>query len=75
MQDTSELSSYKSMLYPTSFSTSTHFKVLESWFNHLPVVTTPIGAEGLFLEPVDPQFVSSAKEFSENAFAMERVYT
>ena len=43
------LSEYKSLLYPCVFSTGSHVKVKESWFMHLPVVTTPIGAESLYL--------------------------
>lgn len=54
MKEPEKLSEYKALLYPCVFSAGSHIKVLQSWFEHLPVVTTPIGAEGLFLQSVDP---------------------
>jgi hypothetical protein len=44
------------MLYPISNTTGTKGAIVEAWFHHTPVVTTPIGAEGLFLETSEPKF-------------------
>jgi hypothetical protein len=38
------------MLAPLRFGGGIKGKITDSWNNFLPVVTTPIGAEGLFKE-------------------------
>jgi O-antigen biosynthesis protein len=50
MPDTQDLQRYRALLYPVQYTTGTKGAIVESWFQHTPVVTTPIGAEGLFLE-------------------------
>ena len=49
-------------------------KIRESFFNHLPVVTTPIGAEGLFMESLNP-FLDTDPVNKENLFTSERKLT
>lgn len=49
-------------------------KIRESFFNHLPVVTTPIGAEGLFMESLNP-FLDTDPVNKENMFTSERKLT
>ena len=44
MEDTIDLSKYKALLAPYSYSVGLRGKIMEAFFNHLPVVTTPVGA-------------------------------
>jgi hypothetical protein len=53
MQDLKSLSKYRVLLAPIYFGAGIKGKVTDSWFNYLPVVTTPVGAVGLFLESYD----------------------
>jgi hypothetical protein len=50
MEDTADLQKYRALLYPAQYATGIKGAIVEAWFQHTPVVTTPIGAEGLFLE-------------------------
>lgn len=56
MQDLKQLSRYRVLLAPIFFGAGIKGKITDAWFNFLPVVTTPIGAEGLFYEAVDDDF-------------------
>lgn len=56
MKDLNQLGKYKYMLAPLFFGAGVKGKICDSWFNHTPVITTPIGAEGLFLEQYDNFF-------------------
>ena len=60
------------MLYPCKYTAGLRAKVIDSWYNHVPVITTPIGAEGNFLETCDPFLGLSDKK---SHFANERVAT
>lgn len=71
MDDSQDLSNYRALLFPNLVSTGIRVKIREAWYNHLPVVTTPTGAEGLFMESLDP-FLDSSKGKSGNSFASER---
>ena len=53
MKDLKQLGKYKYMLAPLFFGAGVKGKICDSWFEHTPVITTPIGAEGLFLEQYD----------------------
>lgn len=53
MKDITILSKYRAMLAPIRFGAGVKGKITDAWREHLPVVTTPIGAEGLFLESSD----------------------
>jgi O-antigen biosynthesis protein len=46
----SKLNRFKAMLAPILFGAGIKGKITESWFYGVPVITTPFGAEGLFLE-------------------------
>lgn len=48
MQDLAQLRDYWVMLAPLFYGAGVKGKITDSWDNYLPVVTTPIGAEGLF---------------------------
>lgn len=41
------------MLAPLRFGAGIKGKIVDSWINNTPVVTSPIGAEGLFLDSWD----------------------
>lgn len=41
------------MLAPLRYGAGIKGKIVDSWVNNLPVITTPIGAEGLFYESTD----------------------
>lgn len=41
------------MLAPLRFGAGVKGKITDSWREKLPVITTPIGAEGLFLESTE----------------------
>lgn len=56
MQDLMQLTRYRVLLAPIFFGAGIKGKVTDSWFNFLPVVTTPVGAEGLYLESIDNDF-------------------
>jgi hypothetical protein len=44
------------MLYPAQHSAGLKSKVIDSWLHHTPVVTTPVGAEGMFFEAVEAKY-------------------
>lgn len=50
MKELIQLGKYRVMLAPLRFGAGVKGKITDAWFECLPVVTTPIGAEGLFLE-------------------------
>lgn len=56
MADLKSLSRYRVLLAPLFFGAGIKGKITDSWNNFLPVVTTAIGAEGLFYESVDNDF-------------------
>jgi hypothetical protein len=62
------------MLYPARFSTGLKSKIVESFLHHTPVVTTPIGAEGMFYEMLEPKYAQSQSE-TDSGFISEREYT
>lgn len=41
------MSQYRLCLAPLRFGAGLKGKIVDSWFHQLPVVTTPIGAEGM----------------------------
>jgi hypothetical protein len=49
VDDTEEIQRHKAVLYPLRSSCCLKGAISEAWFQHTPVVTTPIGAEGYFL--------------------------
>lgn len=49
MKSIDSLSKYKLLVAPLIFGAGIKGKITDSWINLLPVVTTPIGAEGLIL--------------------------
>ena len=44
MQDLADIQKYRAFLYPLQYTTGTKGVIIESWFHHTPVVTTPVGA-------------------------------
>ena len=48
LQKSKELSRYRVLLSPMRYGGGIKEQINESWFYGLPVVTTPIGAEGMF---------------------------
>ncbi|CAD8183465.1 unnamed protein product [Paramecium pentaurelia] len=50
MKEIDILGKYRVMLAPLRFGAGVKGKITDAWREMLPVITTPIGAEGLFLE-------------------------
>ena len=50
MKDLFSLSHYRALLGPIRFGAGIKGKICDSWFYGTPSVTTPIGAEGMFLK-------------------------
>ncbi|EGR29613.1 hypothetical protein IMG5_152140 [Ichthyophthirius multifiliis] len=50
IEDIDRLQRYKVMLVPTRYNSGVQNKIIESWNNYTPVVTTLIGAEGMFYD-------------------------
>lgn len=48
MENLTRLGKYRALLAPLSVGAGIKGKITDSWFNLLPVVTTPIGSEGLY---------------------------
>jgi hypothetical protein len=44
-----EVGKYIAMLAPLRFGAGIKGKIIDAWFEHTPVITTPIGSEGMFL--------------------------
>ena len=44
---------YRVCLAPLRFGAGLKGKIVDSWLHGMPVVTTPIGAEGMFAEGTD----------------------
>jgi hypothetical protein len=59
LTDTEEIGKYIAMLAPLRFGAGVKGKIIDSWMEHTPVVTTPIGSEGMFLECPDESLVCS----------------
>ena len=49
MKDLDALGFYKALLAPLRFGAGIKGKICDGFYNGLPCVTTPIGAEGMFL--------------------------
>ena len=75
MDDLQDIQKYRALLYPIQYTTGTKGAIVESWFRHTPVVTTPIGAEGLFDETSMPLFSANAKGQPHGGFFKEKVLT
>lgn len=75
MEDLQHLDDYRVFLNPVCSSSSTKGKTIDSWFYHLPVVTTPIGAEGLFYETIEPKFSGTTSVVAKSGFTNERETT
>lgn len=50
LKDLDRLQNYKAMLAPIRFGGGIKGKITDSWYNYLPVVTTPIGGEAMFYQ-------------------------
>ena len=48
MNNIKQLSNYRLQIAPLRFGAGIKGKITDSWFYGLPVVTTPVGGEGLF---------------------------
>ena len=48
-----KLSQYRALLAPLRFGAGVKGKIADAWLAGLPVVTTPIGAEGMYLADLD----------------------
>jgi len=59
MKDLNLLKKYRYLLAPLFFGAGIKGKITDSWYYGTPVITTPIGAEGLFLEQIDNYFEHS----------------
>lgn len=78
MTNLDELQQYRVMLVPLRFGAGVKGKVLDAWHHGLPVVTTPIGSEGLVSRAGtsaacdwggDP-FATTAAELAESTVAL-----
>ena len=49
MKDLDSLAYYRLMLAPLRFGAGIKGKICDAWYQGLPCITTPIGAEGMFL--------------------------
>ena len=72
--DVEVLQRYKVMLYPARYSVGLKSKVIESWLHHTPVVTTPVGAEGMFFETMEAKYAGPQSEH-DSGFVSEREFT
>lgn len=59
------------MLYPARWSVGLRSKIIESWLHHTPVVTTPVGAQGMFFEMLEAKYALSQSE-NDSGFVNER---
>lgn len=50
MPSLERLAKYKIMLAPIRYGAGIKGKIVDSWLNLTPVVTSPVGAEGLFYD-------------------------
>ena len=75
MEDTQDIQKYRALLYPSRWATGSKGAVVESWFQHTPVVTTPVGAEGLFMETSEPLFSAGDRGQVSEGFFKERELT
>lgn len=75
LESSDDVSRYRAVLYPCLHSVGPRTKILESWLNHLPVVTTPVGAEGVFEESLDMSSNLSNHEDTTDVFESEREYS
>lgn len=65
------LSQYKALLAPLRFGAGIKGKIADAWAAETPVVTTPIGSEGMTLQGEFPGLVSkTADEFIQNAIRL-----
>jgi O-antigen biosynthesis protein len=62
MPSLERLSKYKVMLAPIRYGAGIKGKIVDSWLHKTPVVTGPIGAEGLFLDSSCEEIYSDFKE-------------
>jgi Ni,Fe-hydrogenase I large subunit len=73
-EDLEIIQRYRVMLYPAVYSVGLKSKVVESWLHHTPVVTTPVGAEGMFFEALEARYAVSQAEH-DSGFVSEREFT
>lgn len=55
------------LLAPYSYHVDSPGKILEAWFYHTPVVTTPFGSQSLFLELPEMSLLKSTRFLNEKA--------
>lgn len=67
----SELARASALLVPLRYGSGTRIKILEAWAHRIPVISTPVGAEGLGAQ--DGQHLLMAATPSEFATAAERL--
>lgn len=50
MPSLERLAKYRVMLAPLRYGAGIKGKIVDSWIHKVPVVTSPIGAEGLYMD-------------------------
>ena len=50
------------MLAPIRFGAGIKGKILDSWYNYLPIVTTPIASEGMYQESTDESIYTEIRD-------------
>lgn len=53
MKELSRLGKYRYQLAPLWYGAGVKGKIFDGWMHQTPPITTPIGAEGMFLEQID----------------------
>lgn len=67
LTDAEEIGKYIAMLAPLRFGAGVKGKIVDAWMEHTPVVTTPIGSEGMFLETIDESACKPSVYYTDKA--------
>lgn len=71
MKDLVSLSYYRALLAPLRFGAGIKGKICDAWYYGLPCVTTPIGAEGMFLDTYNNNFDYNTIDLKSQYFKSE----
>lgn len=69
MKDIEALGKYRVMLAPIRFGAGVKGKITDAWREYLPVVTTPMGAEGLFYQSTQQLRYAAINELSSEYYS------
>jgi hypothetical protein len=68
MDDIETIQEYKALLYPVQNTCGYKGSIVDAWFNHTPVITTPFGAEGFFEDTSESSYAADSKGDVYNGF-------